>query len=68
MKSMYDVRQLLKKYGTLIYTGERSLDLSLMEDELRELHEWKMIETTLYMQALHIIRQEQRIGEGVKGE
>ncbi len=54
---MYDVLQLLKKHGTIIYTRDRALDLSLMEEELRELHEWKMIETNVFQQALLILRQ-----------
>ncbi|GAE24775.1 hypothetical protein JCM9140_727 [Halalkalibacter wakoensis JCM 9140] len=60
MKSMYDVRQLLKKHGTIVYTRDRSLDLALMEEELKELHEWKMIETVDFQQALLIIRSESR--------
>ncbi|WP_439644262.1 YqgQ family protein [Halalkalibacter wakoensis] len=57
---MYDVRQLLKKHGTIVYTRDRSLDLALMEEELKELHEWKMIETVDFQQALLIIRSESR--------
>ncbi|MFC0854555.1 YqgQ family protein [Halalkalibacter oceani] len=55
---MFDVMQLLKKHGTIIYTKDRGLDLSLMEDELRELYEWKMIDQTVFQQALLILRQE----------
>lgn len=55
---MFDVMQLLKKYGTIIYTKDRGLDLSLMEDEIRELYEWKMIDQTVFQKALLILRQE----------
>lgn len=58
MKTMYDVQQLLKKHGTIIYTGDRALDLALMEEELRELHEWNIIERTLYIAGLRILRNE----------
>ncbi|WP_367613660.1 YqgQ family protein [Halalkalibacter nanhaiisediminis] len=58
---MYDVMQLLKKHGTIIYTGDRALDLSLMEDELRELYEWKMIEKNEFQQGLLILRNEIRL-------
>nr|WP_285874374.1 YqgQ family protein [Halalkalibacter oceani] len=55
---MFDVMQLLKKYGTIIYTKDRGLDLELMEGEIRELYEWKMIDQTVFQQALLILRQE----------
>ncbi len=35
MLSIYDIQQLLKKFGTIIYTGDRIADLQLMQDELR---------------------------------
>ncbi|NEU30743.1 YqgQ family protein [bacterium LRH843] len=60
MKTMYDVRQLLKRYGTIIYTRDREFDLSLMEEEFRELHKWKMIEDNTFRQGLLIIRNEMR--------
>ena len=37
MKSVYDIQQFLKNYGTFIYTGDRLADLMLMQDELKEL-------------------------------
>ncbi|MDT8861721.1 YqgQ family protein [Alkalihalobacillus sp. MEB130] len=60
MKTVYDVRQLLKKYGSIVYTRDRSLDLTLMEEELRELHEWKMIEKDVYLQGLLILQNEKK--------
>ena len=41
MKSMIDIIDLLKQYGTFIYTGDRLGDLMLMEDEIRELYKSK---------------------------
>ncbi|MCL7747181.1 YqgQ family protein [Halalkalibacter sp. MEB205] len=61
MKTMYDVRQLLKKHGSIVYTRDRSIDLALMEDELRELYEWKMINTDTFQQGLLILRNETRL-------
>jgi uncharacterized protein YqgQ len=58
MNTFYDVQQLLKKHGTIIYTKDRQLDLELMEEELRELYNWKMIETHVFQQSLLIIRKE----------
>ncbi|WP_315615669.1 YqgQ family protein [Alkalihalobacillus sp. MEB130] len=60
LKTVYDVRQLLKKYGSIVYTRDRSLDLTLMEEELRELHEWKMIEKDVYLQGLLILQNEKK--------
>lgn len=56
MKDIYD---LLKKYGTIIYTGDRIGDLILMEEEIRELYKAKAIETLDFQMAIHLIRQEQ---------
>lgn len=58
MKTFYDVQQLLKKHGSIIYTKDREMDLLIMEDEVRELHEWGMIEISDYQQALLILRME----------
>lgn len=60
---MYDVLQLLKRHGTIIYTKDRALDLSLMEEELRELYEWKIIEPNVFQQGLIILRNESRLGK-----
>ena len=58
MTSIYDIQQLLKKFGTIIYTGDRVADLELMADELHELHEAKLIEATAYEAALFVLKQE----------
>ncbi|WP_100406816.1 YqgQ family protein [Bacillus solitudinis] len=58
MNTLYDVQQLLKKHGTIIYTRDTQLDLELMEEEIRELHNWKMVETSVFLQALLIIQKE----------
>ena len=58
MKSIYDVQQLLKRYGTFIYTGDRLGDLDLMGMEINELHEMKFIETYDYQMAKLLLRSE----------
>lgn len=58
METLYDVQQLLKKHGTIIYTKDREMDLILMEEEIRQLHEWGMIDTLTFQQSLLIIRSE----------
>ncbi|WML45305.1 YqgQ family protein [Neobacillus sp. PS3-40] len=61
MKSIYEIQQFLKKYGTIIYIGDRVADLELMEAELKELYQSQLIETREYQTAILIIRQEIQI-------
>ncbi|MCZ0754626.1 YqgQ family protein [Anoxybacillus sp. J5B_2022] len=58
MKSVYDVQQLLKKFGTIIYVGDRLADLELMEEELKELYQSQLIDVKDYQMALLIVRHE----------
>ncbi len=58
MKSMIDIYDLLKQYGTFIYTGDRLGDLILMEDEIRELYKSQVLDIKDFQMALLIIRQE----------
>ena len=55
---MIDVYDLLKRFGTFIYTGDRIGDLELIEDEIKELYKSKMIEQKQYQAAILIIRYE----------
>lgn len=58
MKNLYDVMQLLKKYGTYIYTKDRLSDVMLMEDEVRELYNAGVLEIKDFQMAILILRQE----------
>ena len=58
MKNMIDVYELLKQFGTFIYTGDRIGDLELIEDEIKELYKSRMIEQAQYQSAILIIRYE----------
>ncbi|MBK5349341.1 YqgQ family protein [Bacillus sp. TH44] len=58
MISIYDIQQLLKKFGTIIYTGDRIADLQLMQDELRELNQSQLIDPLDYQTALFLLKQE----------
>ena len=59
MDKMYDIYQLLKTYGTYIYTGDRFGDLQLMEDEIKELYKSNVLDVKDYQMALLLIRQEE---------
>ena len=58
MDKMLDIYQLLKQYGTFIYTGDRFGDLQLMEEELKELYKGNVLDVKQYQMALLVIRQE----------
>ncbi len=58
MQTIYDVRQLLKRFGTIIYVGDRLGDLQLMEAELKELYGTRLIDIKDYQMAMLLIRQE----------
>ncbi|ETP67827.1 hypothetical protein AC739_03575 [Planococcus glaciei] len=60
MKTLYDVMQLLKRYGTIIYTGDPIADLELMEEEIRELYRLQFISAKEYSTAILILRQKKR--------
>ncbi|QFF99436.1 DUF910 family protein [Psychrobacillus glaciei] len=59
MKTVYDVMQLLKRFGIYIYTKDRLADLEMMEDEIKELYKMQMIEAKDFQIAILIVRQEQ---------
>ncbi len=58
MKTIYDIQQFLKRFGTIIYVGDRVADLELMEVELKELYQSQLIELREFQTALLILRQE----------
>ena len=58
---MWDVQQLLKRYGVFVYVGDRMADLDLMEAELRDLYGSQLLEVKDFQQALLVVRQERRI-------
>ncbi|AGT32783.1 hypothetical protein M493_12685 [Geobacillus genomosp. 3] len=61
MKTVYDVQQLLKQFGTIIYVGDRLADLELMEEEVKELYESQLIDVKQLQAALLILRHEAQI-------
>jgi uncharacterized protein YqgQ len=58
MKTIYDIQQLLKRFGTIIYIGDRVADLELMEEELKELYTSQMIEPREYSAARLLLKHE----------
>ncbi|MBH0229871.1 YqgQ family protein [Halobacillus yeomjeoni] len=69
MKTIYDVQQLLKKFGTFIYIGDRLADLEMMEDEIRELHRSQCVTNEEFQMAILLLRSEiAKLREKEKGE
>jgi uncharacterized protein YqgQ len=58
MRSIYEIQQFLKTYGTIIYIGERVADLELMEAEITELYNAQLMEQKDFNSALLLLRQE----------
>lgn len=61
MKTIYDIQQFLKKYGTIIYIGDREADLELMAAELTELYDSQLIDVKDYQSSILILRTEIQI-------
>ncbi|WP_318508415.1 YqgQ family protein [Bacillus sp. T3] len=58
MKTIFDIQQLLKRFGTIIYVGDRLATLELMEDEIKELYFSKLIDKNDLQTALQVLRHE----------
>lgn len=61
MKTLYDVQQLLKRFGTFIYTGDRLGDLELMATEIEELYQANFIQSDDYLMAKLILTKRKNI-------
>lgn len=67
MNSIYDLQQLLKRYGTFIYTGDRLGDMELIEMEIDELYRMKFIEIKDYQTAKLLLKKEKNRLSGING-
>ena len=66
MESLYDVQQLLKRFGIFVYVGSRIYDIELMTIELKNLHDSRLIVHDTYMTAWLILKREHRVEESRK--
>lgn len=57
MKTVFDIQQLLKRFGIFIYTGNRLGDFELMEMDIKELYEADFIDLQTYQTARLILIQ-----------
>ena len=44
MKTLYDVQQLLKQFGVVVYLGKRLYDIEMMKIELEALYKSALID------------------------
>ncbi|MDQ0156390.1 YqgQ family protein [Robertmurraya andreesenii] len=68
MNTIYDIQQLLKKFGTIIYVGDRIATLELMEEEVKELYQSQLIETKEFQTAIMLLRHEIRMLKDQKSD
>ena len=61
MKTLYDVQQLLKQFGVVVYLGKRLYDIEMMKIELEALYKSALIDKENYLIAEMIWRREHQI-------
>ncbi|MGT2715504.1 YqgQ family protein [Streptococcus respiraculi] len=61
MTKLYDVQQLLKRFGIIIYMGNRLYDIELMQIELHGLYQAGVLDRMEYMEAELVLRREHRL-------
>ncbi|AEB24716.1 YqgQ family protein [Bacillus sp. L381] len=64
MNSFYDVQQLFKSFGHIVYFGDRQAEIDFMKDELKEMYLSNVIERELWLKAAGVLQQE---SERIKG-
>ncbi|CAJ1185758.1 hypothetical protein FD33_GL001703 [Companilactobacillus paralimentarius DSM 13238 = JCM 10415] len=62
-RTLYDVQQLLKRYGTFVHVGKRMWDIELMFIEVKRLYESQMIDKKTFINAQLVLKREHRIEE-----
>lgn len=58
LSSIYDVQQLLKRFGIFVYIGDRTSNLEMMELEIRELYHSQLIDIQDFQKAILLLRSE----------
>ena len=58
MQTFYDLQQVLKSFGILIYMKDRKHTLSMVEYEVRELRRLELISKEEFLRAMAIIKHE----------
>ncbi|USS93855.1 YqgQ family protein [Fructilactobacillus ixorae] len=61
MKNLYDVQQLLKRFGIYVYVGKRIWDIEVMALELDHLYEAHVISQTEFTAAKLVLKHEHHL-------
>ncbi len=61
MKRLYDVQQLLKRFGIIVYMGNRLYDIEMMQIELNRIYQAGVLDRLEYMEAELVLRREHRL-------
>lgn len=61
MKRLYDVQQLLKRFGIIVYMGNRLYDIEMMQIELNRVYQAGVLDRLEYMEAELVLRLEHRL-------
>ncbi|UXR68670.1 YqgQ family protein [Staphylococcus sp. IVB6246] len=57
LNTFYDVQQLLKKFGFIIYFDDKADMLEMIEQELKSLFKHQLITSEEFFQSRHIINE-----------
>ncbi|MGT2799578.1 YqgQ family protein [Streptococcus marmotae] len=68
MEKLYDVQQLLKQFGIIIYMGNRLYDIEMMQIELQRIYEAGLLDRVEYMEAELVLRREHRLELNYQGK
>lgn len=63
MKTLYDVQQLLKGFGILVYMGNRLYEIDMMKLELSRIYQAGLLDQQDYIAAELVLRRERRLEE-----
>lgn len=58
MRTLYDVQQLLKRFGVFVYAGKRLYDIELMELELLDLNDAGLLDEAEFKKARQVLTTE----------
>lgn len=61
MKTLYDVQQLLKRYGIFVYMGNRLYEMEMMKLELEQIYQMGLLDQKDYIEAVMVLRREHRL-------
>ncbi|KRL68361.1 YqgQ family protein [Companilactobacillus versmoldensis] len=59
-RTLYDVQQLLKRFGTYVHLGKRLWDIELMSIELKNIYHNQMIDKQTFINAQMVLKSEHR--------